>query len=101
MERIDLEPLNNILIIKSDKAKEKTDSGLYIPEQAQDTLTQGKVIAAGPGKFVDGKRVPMTVQEGDTVVYGKYTGVNIVYDGEEYLAMGEDDVLAISHKEDE
>ena len=92
----DLKPLNNFLIVQPEKPKEKTDSGLYIPQQAQDTLTQGRVVAAGPGKFADGKRVPMTVQEGDTIVYGKYTGTNIVYNNEEYLAMSEDEAFAIT-----
>jgi chaperonin GroES len=86
-----LKPLHDRVIVKSMEAEEKTASGIIIPDSAKEKPQVGKIMAAGPGK----KDEPMTVKAGDMVLYGKYTGTEITYDGEKYLIMHESDILAI------
>lgn len=86
-----LKPLHDRVIVKSMEAEEKTASGLIIPDTAKEKPQVGKIMAAGPGK----KDEPMTVKVGDMVLYGKYSGTEISYDGEKYLIMHESDILAI------
>lgn len=71
------------------EAEEKTASGIIIPDSAKEKPQKGKVVAVGEGK----KDEPMTVQEGDMVIYGKYAGTEITIDGTDYLIMKEDDIL--------
>ena len=91
-----LQPLEDRIIVKPGEAEETTVSGLVIPDTAKEKPQQGEVIAAGAGKFKeDGTRQPLDVKEGDTILFGKYSGQEIKMDGEEYLIMREDEVLAI------
>ena len=69
--------------------------GLYIPDTAKEKPQQGEVIAVGPGRTEDGKRVPMEVKAGDKVLYGKYSGTEVTIDGVQLLILRESDILAV------
>ncbi len=86
-----MKPINDRVVIKPAQAEEKTKGGIIIPDTAKEKPQRGTVIAVGPGK--DGNK--MTVSEGDTVLYGKYAGQELHYEGEDYIIMREDDVLVI------
>lgn len=86
-----MKPINDRVVIKPSPAEEKTAGGIIIPDTAKEKPQKGVVVAVGPGK--DGNL--MTVQKGDTVLYGKYAGQEIHYNGEDYLIMREDDILVI------
>jgi len=86
-----MKPINDRVVIKPSPAEEKTKGGIIIPDTAKEKPQKGEVIAVGPGK--DGNL--MTVQVGDTVLYGKYAGQELQYEGEDYLIMREDDILVI------
>ena len=86
-----MKPIADRVIIKPAPADEKTKGGLIIPDTAKEKPQRGEVIAAGPGK----KDHTMTVQVGDTVLYGKYSGQEISYEGSDYLIMREEDILCI------
>lgn len=86
-----MKPINDRVVIKPATAEETTKGGIIIPDTAKEKPQRGEVVAVGPGK--DGNL--MTVQIGDTVLYGKYAGQEINYEGEDYLIMREDDVLII------
>jgi chaperonin GroES len=74
---------------------EQTRGGLYIPDTAKEKPQQGKIIAVGPGRFEKGERVPMELKPGQRVLYGKYSGAEVMLDGEEVLIIKESDVLAV------
>lgn len=86
-----LKPINDRIVIKPAPAEEKTKGGLIIPDTAKEKPQRGEVIAVGPGK----EDVKMTVKAGDIVLYGKYSGQELSYEGVDYLIMREDDVLVI------
>ncbi len=89
-------PLHNRLIVERLEEDEKTAGGIIIPDTAKEKPSQGKVIAAGPGKRDDkGNLVAMDVHEGDRILYSKYSGSEVTLDGMEYLIISEDDVLAV------
>jgi chaperonin GroES len=89
-------PLHNRLIVQRISGEEKTAGGIIIPDSAKEKPTEGKVIAAGPGKRDDkGKMIAMDVKKGDRVLFSKYCGSEVTLDGEETLIISEDDVLAI------
>jgi len=91
-----LQPLEDRIVVRPNEAEETTVSGLVIPDTAKEKPQQGTVIAAGNGKTTDdGKRVPLDVKAGDRILFGKYAGQEITLDGEQYLIMKEDDVLAV------
>ncbi|BCS90061.1 co-chaperone GroES [Pseudodesulfovibrio sediminis] len=91
-----LKPLNDRVLVKRIEMEEKTAGGIYIPDSAKEKPSKGVIVAAGPGKLDDaGKRVDMTVKEGDTVLFAKYAGTEIAIEGEEHLVMREEDILAI------
>ena len=91
MNKIKIKPLADRVIIEPAAAEEKTASGIIIPDTAKEKPQKGTVLAAGPGK----KDEPMTLKEGDVVLYGKYSGTEINIEGVNYLIMRESDVLAI------
>ena len=94
-----IRPLNDRVLVIRIEEEEKTSGGIIIPDTAKEKPQEGKVIAAGPGKFDDtGKRMPLDVKEGDRVLFGKYAGNEIKIDGVEHLIMREDDILAILEK---
>ena len=89
-------PLHDRLIVKRLEEEEKTKGGIIIPDTAKEKPIEGKVIAAGTGRLnKDGKKMPMEVKTGDRVLFAKYAGTEVKMDGEEYLMMKEDDVLAV------
>ncbi len=91
-----LKPLGNRLVVKAVAREETTRSGIVLPDTAKEKPQEGKVIAVGPGRITDdGKRLPMDVQVGDTVIYARYSGSEVKLGAEEYLIIGESDVLAV------
>lgn len=96
MSETKIRPLQDRLIVKRLDNSEKTASGLYIPDSAKEKPQQGRVIAVGKGKVAeDGSIRPVDVKEGDTIIFGKYSGQEIKVDGEELLIMKEDDVYGV------
>ncbi|MGF1585159.1 MAG: co-chaperone GroES [Bacteroidales bacterium] len=91
MADIKLTPLKDRVLVEAHEAEVKTTSGIIIPESAQEKPQKGTVVAVGEGK----KDEPMTVKVGDVVLYGKYAGTEIKFEGNDYLIMREDDILLI------
>jgi len=93
---MNVRPLHDRIIVQRIEEGEQKIGGIIIPDTAKEKPQQGKVIAAGAGKSKDdGKRIPMDVKAGDTILFGKYSGQEIKLDGNEYLIMREDEVLAV------
>lgn len=93
---MNIKPLGDRVVLKVVEAEERTASGIVLPDTAKEKPQQGKILAVGPGKYgEDGRLVPMTVKEGDTVLFAKYAGTEIKYEGEELLILRESDLLAI------
>ena len=93
---IKVTPLEDKIIVKQAEAQTQTASGLYIPDNAKEKPQQGEVLAVGPGRRDDkGERIPMDVKVGDKVLYSKYGGTEVHYEGEDYLIVGARDILAI------
>jgi chaperonin GroES len=93
---MNVRPLHDRIIVQRREEGEQQIGGIIIPDTAKEKPQQGKVVAAGNGKANDdGKRVPLDVRAGDLILFGKYAGQEIKLDGEEYLIMKEDDVLAV------
>jgi chaperonin GroES len=91
-----MKPLADRVVIKPSPADEKTKGGIILPDTAKEKPVVGEVVAVGPGKFSDdGKKVSMEVKVGDKVLYGKYSGTEVTYDGVEYLIMREADIFAV------
>jgi len=87
---------DRVLVERIEEQEQKSDGGIIIPDTAKEKPMRGKVIAAGPGAVQeDGKRTPMDVKKGDTILFGKYAGTEIKIDGKEMLIMRESDILAI------
>jgi chaperonin GroES len=96
-----IRPLQDRVIVKRVQEEEKTKGGIIIPDSAKEKPQEGKVIAVGAGKLKDdGKRITPDVKPGDVILFGKYSGQDIKIDGEEYLIMREDEVLAVVEKTD-
>ena len=90
-----LVPLFDRVVLKQLVAEETTASGIVLPDSSKEKTQQAEVIAVGSGRIVDGKEVPIQVKPGDRVIYGKYTGTEIKYEGEKYLVINADDIIAI------
>ena len=91
-----IKPLQDRVIVKRLEEETKTAGGIIIPDSAKEKPQQGKVVAVGPGKVLEGgTRVELTVKEGDTILFGKYAGSEVKIDGEDLLIMREDDILGI------
>jgi len=91
-----VKPLDDRVLIRQSEAEETTAGGIVLPDTAKEKPQRGKVMAVGPGKLLDnGKRSEMSLKKGDEVWYGKYSGTEIKIDGEEFVLIGESDVLAI------
>ena len=95
---VSIKPLEDRVLVQPLEAEQTTASGLVIPDTAKEKPQEGKVIAVGPGRFEDGKRIPLDISEGDIVVYSKYGGTEVKYDGQECLILSARDVLAIVNK---
>jgi chaperonin GroES len=96
--RVNLQPLEDRVVVKPSEGEEMTASGLVIPDTAKERPQEGEVVAVGPGRFEEGKRIPMDVKVGDTVIYSKYGGTEIKLSGEDYLILSARDLLAIVNK---
>ena len=91
-----IKPLGDKILVKRVEAEEKTASGIYLPESAKEKPQQAKVVRVGTGKTLDnGTKTDFQVKEGDTVILGKWGGTEIKLDGEDYIVLGEDEVLAV------
>ncbi len=96
---MNLKPLGDRLVVQPKERETTTPSGLVLPETAKEKPQEGEVVAVGPGRRDDdGKRIPMDVAVGDSVLYAKYGGTEIKIDGEKLLILKESDVLAIVEK---
>jgi chaperonin GroES len=90
-----LQPLGDRVVIKPSPKEEITRSGIVIPDTAKEKPQDGTIVAVGPGRTTDeGKLIPMAVKAGELVVYSKYAGTEIKLDGEEYMIVRENDILA-------
>lgn len=99
MANIKLNPLADRVVVKPAEAEEKTKGGIILPDTAKEKPVEGTIVAAGPGKVADnGELVKMTVKVGEKVLYGKYSGTEVIIDSEEYLIMRESDIFAIVPK---
>ena len=90
-----INPLSDRVVVKPAQAEEMTSSGLYIPDTAKEKPQRGTVLAVGPGRVENGTKIDPSVKEGDTVLYGKYSGTEITLDGEDVLIMREADILGV------
>jgi chaperonin GroES len=89
-----VQPLGDRVVVKALEEEEVTAAGIYLPETAKEKPQRGRVVAAGPGRYEDGGRVPMLVAVGDEVIYSKYGGTEVTVDGEDLLILRESDILA-------
>lgn len=90
-----LVPLSDRVVVKQLEAEETTKSGIILASSAQEKPQEAEVIAVGPGGMIDGKEVAMQVKKGQKVIYSKYAGTNVKLEGEEYIIIKQDDILAI------
>ena len=96
MAKIKIRPLSDRVLVKRlDEAEEQSVGGIIIPDTAKEKPQEAEVVAIGPGRLEDGNRVTPEVSEGDKVLIGKYSGTEVKVDGDDYLIMREDDILAI------
>jgi len=91
-----IKPLEDKILVEALEAETTTASGLVIPDTAKEKPQEGTVVAVGEGRFdEDGDRIPMDIKKGDKVIYSKYGGTEIKYEGKEYLILSSRDVLAV------
>ncbi|MGI8456904.1 MAG: co-chaperone GroES [Propionibacteriaceae bacterium] len=96
---VTIKPLEDRVLVQPLDAEQTTKSGLVIPDTAKEKPQEGKVLSIGPGRIDDnGKRVPVDVAEGDTVIFSKYGGTEVKYDGQELLLLNARDILAVVSK---
>tara|TARA_B100000963_G_scaffold316284_1_gene295980 strand:- start:3552 stop:3830 length:279 start_codon:yes stop_codon:yes gene_type:complete len=91
MSKLNIKPLADRVLVEPAAAETKTSSGIIIPDTAKEKPQKGKIVAVGPGT----KESPVTVKVGDVVLYGKYSGTELNHEGNDYLIMKENDILAI------
>jgi chaperonin GroES len=93
---VSIKPLEDRIVVRPVEAEQVTASGLVIPDTAKEKPQEAEVVAVGPGRFNDdGARIPVDVNVGDKVIFSKYGGTELKYDGQEYLVLSARDVLAI------
>lgn len=91
-----VQPLADRVVLRPVEETESKKGGIIIPDTAKEKPVQGEIIEVGPGKITDdGKQIAMQVKKGDKVLYGKYSGTEVSFDGEEYLIMRESDIFAV------
>ncbi|QFQ03056.1 10 kDa chaperonin [Corynebacterium urogenitale] len=98
MANVNIKPLEDRVLVQIVEAETTTASGLVIPDSAKEKPQEATVIAVGPGRISNEERIPMDVKEGDTVVFSKYGGTELKYNGEEYLLLSQRDILAVIEK---
>jgi chaperonin GroES len=91
---MDLKPLGDRVILQVLEEEETTPSGIVLPDTAREKQQRGRVLAVGPGRYEDGKLIPLDVSEGDEIIFSKYGGTEVKVAGEEYLVLRESDILA-------
>jgi chaperonin GroES len=96
-KKLNIKPLSNRVLVKRlEEEMQKTAGGIIVPDTAKEKPQRGKVVAVGPGRLnEDGERVKVEVKAGDEILFGKWSGSEITIDGEEYLFMKDDDILAV------
>ncbi|QDT09310.1 co-chaperone GroES [Planctomycetes bacterium K23_9] len=95
MAKLNLRPLDDRVVVQPEAAEETTAGGIVLPDSAQEKPQRGKIVAVGPGKLLDsGNRGELSVDVGDTVIYGKYGGSEIEVDGQDMKILRESDILA-------
>lgn len=92
---MNIKPLGDRVVIKRLEAEEKTKSGIVLPGQAKEQPQMAEIVAVGPGGLVDGKEVVMEVKTGDIVIFSKYAGTEVKYEGDDYTILSQKDILAI------
>lgn len=90
-----IKPLGDRVVIELVEQEEKTASGIVLPDSAQEKPQEGKVVSVGSGSIVNGERVALEVKEGDRIVFSKFAGTELKYEGKEYLILRENDILAV------
>jgi len=91
-----IKPIGDKILVKRLQAEEKTKGGIVLPEAAKEKPKEGRVVALGEGRLLEsGQRVPFTVKEKDRVIFSSYAGSEIKEEGEEYLILSEDEILAV------
>lgn len=90
-----IRPLGERVLVEASEQQETTTFGIVLPDSSKEKPQEGKIIAVGSGALKDGVRVPLEVKEGDRVIFSKYAGTEIKYEGKEYLIMKESDIHAI------
>ena len=90
-----IKPLGDRVVIELVEQEEQTASGIVLPDSAQAKPQEGKVVAVVSGAIVNGERVPLEVAEGDRIIYSKFAGTEVKYEGKEYLVLRESDILAV------
>jgi chaperonin GroES len=92
---VNVKPISDRILVRRLEEVETKKGGIIIPDTAKEKPQQGEVIAVGPGRFEDGKRIPVDVKKGDKVLMGKYSGSEVKIDGTDYIIIREDEILAI------
>jgi len=92
---MNVQPLADRLLVRRVEEEETKRGGIIIPDTAKEKPQEGEVVAVGPGRWEDGKRVPIDVKKGDRILMGKYSGTDVRISGEEYVILSEHDVLAV------
>jgi len=93
---MNLKPLADRVVVKVLEAEEKTASGIVLPDKAKEKPQEGEVMAVGDGKVLDnGTKLEMEVKAGDKIIFSRYAGTEVKVDGEEYLILRQDDILAL------
>ena len=96
---VKLTPLGDRVLVKRSEAEERTAGGIVLPDTAKEKPKQGEIVAVGSGRMLDnGERVALAVKKGDTVLFTSYAGNEVTIDGQEYLLMREEDILAVVKK---
>jgi chaperonin GroES len=96
MAKINIQPLaDRVLVKRLEDNEEQKVGGIIIPDTAKEKPQEAEVVATGPGRLEDGNRVALEVKKGDKVLIGKYSGTEVKVEGDDYLIMREDDILAI------
>lgn len=93
---MNIKPLGERVVVKTLESEERTKSGIVLPDTAKEKPQMGKVLAVGTGRVLDnGQKIPLEVRAGDKVLFAKYAGTEVKLDGEEYMILKENDILAI------
>lgn len=93
--KMKIRPLNDRIIVERLEGETRTSGGIVLPDTAKEKPKQGRVVAVGAGRLEEGKRIPVEVKEGETILFGSYAGTEVKIDGKEYLILREEDVLGI------